>query len=63
MISLFLNGDLPAFLTYLILGRDTLLMAAGFVLRYKSLEPPVRAFALSEFDLLFFLLSDCFYFH
>ncbi|XP_065565488.1 probable cardiolipin synthase (CMP-forming) isoform X2 [Artemia franciscana] len=41
VISLFLNGDLPAFLTYLILGRDTLLMAAGFVLRYKSLEPPI----------------------
>jgi hypothetical protein len=34
-------------LTALIIGRDVLLISAGFYIRYESLEPPVREYILT----------------
>lgn len=33
---------IPIFLTGMIIARDAILVIAGFVIRYRSLPPPVR---------------------
>lgn len=40
-LSLTYAGLIPVPLTSIIIGRDVLLVVAGFVIRYQSLPPPV----------------------
>lgn len=46
-VSLTWQNLIPLYLTLLIVARDIALVAAGFVIRYMSLPPPVRQFQSS----------------
>lgn len=49
-LSLTYAGLIPVVLTSIIIGRDILLIVAGFVIRYQSLPPPVSCILTSMFN-------------
>lgn len=49
-------------LTSLVILKDIILMTSGFVIRYKSLPPPVSYFVINYFCLIYILKTNLFYF-